>query len=736
MKRGAVFAFLFLLVLPLSGVTAADQTVELFYDYYSNSLEEHYIDYSSVKIEVNTINDSTCKYDTDNVSFFNMDGSFDLSAGKLHEKTFTGLGDGVYTFFIKCDTTSLGSEPAEMELVIRVNSLVSAQIVLEDDPPLRAGRTELTLLTSKVVANSPSLTYSFDGVVYNDLPLFGSEKIWRGYLLIPKTLKDAVVSFRFSANDLEGRQGTEITSQSVFVIDTSKPPTVSDIDAVGYVGEIELDWDMKDDDDVVEYKIYRDDEEDVDYNDYYETVDESYFDDDDVTKGKTYFYRVVAVDEAGNEGELSREVYATVLRENTSSRGSSGLSASLIGRVENFIVEVESIIDDVVDIELDLSSRGDKEDRLIEELGFAKDISAAKSELDKLKGDAEKFKLQDLTSVELDDKLEGLGVRLGVIKKKVPENLILVDEDSKETTITEEDIREGLLAVNNSLSEKEIEKSVEETLFFVDQSGMKFESEYYVLEIMYMDGSRKDLSYVSREIFGEIERSEDALFVEIVSRDVASDSEEINFKVGDGREIGEDPVFTFKTDTKKIIYIIDDRISLSRLVDSKFTYVNFYESEASSEDSITGFFLFDSDNLGYGGLGFGVLVLAFLLVYFVFLRKGKISEGGTELDKLIDSLEGSLKSRNIDEAKETYSKARRIYKDLPRKEKGRFHKELEGVHELILGLEIEEEIKKISETKDKSGLEKIDKLYSQLSDESKKKISFAYEKVKKDLEGE
>ncbi len=715
-------------------VSASGQTVPLYYDYFSNGVQEKTMEYSSVKIEVHTINDSTCRYDEANLSYSAMSKNFDLSAGKLHEKTFTSLGDGIYTYYIKCTTTSLGSEPAEMKLVLRVNSLVSAQIVLSEDPPLKFGRTELTLITSKVVVNAPSLTYSFDGIVYNDLPLFGSEKIWRGYLIIPKTLEDAVVSFRFSANDLEGRRGDDITSQSVFVIDTDEPQMITDIEAIGYLGEVELKWDLKDDGDVIEYNVYRSLSPEVDYTDFYKTVDDSELNDEDVDRGKTYYYRVAGVDEAGNEGDLSKEVYATVLKENASS-SSTGLSAFLVGKVENFLVEVDSDIDDIISIKSELNSKTGDEKELVSALGFDKRIESALTELSNLKKDAEKFKLQDLTQEELENKISSLEVKLGVIKKGVPENLIVVDSDSQEEEFGEEDIRKALLSLNSSLSEKEIEKSVEGTLDFVEQSGLRILSSYYNFEVVYIDGSRKEFSLVSHEILGEVERKGGAYFVEMVSEDAAGSSSDITFYKGDYGE-NSDLVYTFKTDTKEIVYSFEGNVGISRLSDSKLVYVDFAEeTEGDTGKGITGYFLFSDGKPGYGGIGLGVLILAGLLVYFVFLKKQSLTEEGKQTVLLADDLDRSLARKDLDKSKEIYSELKEKYRLLGEKEKRKLHKELKSFHELVIGLEIEKNLDEIQKSGDKSLLKKIDSLYESLSEKSKNKVKPLYEKLKKDFGG-
>jgi len=101
-----------------------------------------------------------------------MEGNFDITSGKSHEKSFINLGDGVYKYCIKClpNPAPLGqniTEPAETQIIVRVDSLPTCQIILPDDndtAPLKAGKFDIMLITSKVVPNAPSLSYTFDGL--------------------------------------------------------------------------------------------------------------------------------------------------------------------------------------------------------------------------------------------------------------------------------------------------------------------------------------------------------------------------------------------------------------------------------------------------------------------------------------------------------------------------------------------------------------------------------------------
>ena len=92
-----------------------------------------------------------------------------------------------------------------------------------------------------------------------------------------------------------------------------------------------------DEEDIDEFKIYRSTSPGVGYTDFHTETENEPFRDRGVEKGKTYYYRVTAIDKAGNEASLSKEVYATVLLNEQSTSSSSGLELRLRGRVDNFL---------------------------------------------------------------------------------------------------------------------------------------------------------------------------------------------------------------------------------------------------------------------------------------------------------------------------------------------------------------------------------------------------------------
>lgn len=685
MRRKIPFIYLILcLILIVTTVSATGHVIDVFYSPMANASESLTIDFSSFLLRIHTDSDLACKYSiTSGLHYSEMPGNFDYDSGRNHEKTFNNINDGVYNYYIKCINSSFNNsfEPSELEFDLRINSLISGDIVLLPESPLKAGKVELTLLTSKTVSQTPMLSYSFDGIVYNKVSLFGSENSWRGYFIVPESIGDAVGSFKLIATDLEGRQGDKITKGEVFIADTTKPKPISYINAAGYQGQIKLDWYF--DEELKEFKIYRSTSPNADYTDFYKTNGKSPFLDNLVEKGKTYYYRISGVDESGNEGELSREVYATALIDNSSQ--SFGLDLSLMGKVDNFISDIDSLILDIDNIGTSISSKSEKEKNLFSNLGFAKDADNAKSELNSLKSDVLKYKLQDLTNAELESKLGSSKLKLDIIKKKVPEDIVITLEDSRTENIKKEDVESSILELNSTISEKEKEKNLKDSLKLIQDSGLKIQSSFYVCDIVYLDGTKKEISAVERNINSELEKSETALFYEFIPKELSESASQINIKNSNYRIIKEDPVLSFGLDNKKIFYSFNKASALSSLKDIKIVLISLNEENVKSGAGITGYSIFfDLGNQRYLGIFIGALLSAGLLFYFVYLKKKKLSSDFFDLDKDVDEAFYSIKKGDIKKAEEIYSLLNETYKKLDKKEKHRAYPIIDSLRNKIL----------------------------------------------------
>ena len=734
MKKLILFLLLsFLFIHNFYFISAKDQSVQFIYNSSINNSFENSLDFSDVLVKVATNFDAHCKYSlSKGVSYENMEMNFDSSIGKLHQKSFTGLGDGIYHYYVKCIDESIGSigNETELSIILRINSLVNAQIIFSKEEPLSEGIVEISLITSKIVSFAPTLSYSMDGgLVKTPIPLLGNEKFWKGYLSIDKNFGEGVISFDFKANDLEGRQGTKIISGGVVKVDTLNPSTILEIVAVGYDGEIKLDWHYNGD--YKEFNIYRSLSANPDFTDFYKISGSNSFNDKWVEDGKTYYYRVSVIDDAGNEGELSSQVYATSLLNNVTYV--SGLALELMGRVDNLLVEIDFAVEELMAIKNSIATKSQKEKDLFSNLKLENEIDKSKSDLISLKQDVEKYKLQDLTENELNSKIASSRVKMNVIGKKVPEDIIILQEDSMKNLFDEKSIEEFLFEFDPLMSKERIDKSVKESLKIIDESGLEMASNFYLVEILYSDGTSKKISVVERNINSIIDRQDNQSFIEVFPRDIIDSINDIAFRNSNVNTIKEDSVISFESDSKNIFYSFESNLDTERLREIKVGFISIADEEIDSSFSLTGYFLLDLDRTKYAG-GFAIiLLLAVLFVYLFYNKKSNFSNEYFQILDQIKKINRLFNEEDLKFAKNIYSNISKKYALLDSKEKVVLYKDLEDLHEKISVFDFELGLDELIRTKNIKLISNLDKIYQTLSIPHRNKVSKVFEKVKEDI---
>ncbi|NCN86658.1 hypothetical protein GW932_02400 [archaeon] len=731
MKLSRVLIIVFGILLVSTLISAKDQSFTVNYDY--EILDNHNynltVDFSDVLMKVSTVSDSICKYDVvSGKSYGVMSEVFDETGGTLHKKSFVNLGDGNYRYYVKCKSSTFDGDPEEVEVLLRVNSLVTAQIELDKNDPLVAGRVQVKLVTSKIVSNTPSLSYSLDGVSYKPVTLVGAEKLWQGSIVLEEDLEEGVLSFKFSANDLEGRQGTEIVSGSYFDYDTSKPSLITDIKSESYEGEIKLIWYF--DEDCKEFNIYRSELSNPDYTDFYKSTNKKYFTDTLVDTGETYYYRVSAVDAAGNEGDLSREVSGTSLIDEEDA--TTGLNPSLRGKVDSFIVEADTLKAEIENINSDISNMGDLEKEFFEKLGLNTEIEKALTEIGSLKSTAEKYKTQDLTEEELTSKLNSLGVKLGILNKNIPEDISILEKKNKVEDLSLDKAELVLFELNNLISEKDKEKSLKETEKIIKDNSLRVESNFYSFEIIYLDGSTKDFSAVKRNVLSPFEKMNDAYFVENIPSSVASDVDELTLINRNYNVVREDTILSFDTDTKEIFYYMPKVNNFNNLENIDFSFVKVV-SDSVDGSTMTGFFVFNGGTEGYLGI-FGIILLVLAGVYFFYSKYNNFSDDYFRIVNKINEGVENLESKDLEKAKGIYLSVKNKYSKLKLFERKRIYEKIELLYNDILIFEIKEGLFDLKKNKDKKLFSKLEVRFNSLSKENREKISDLFYKIKAEVE--
>ena len=684
MKNKVTIIFVFVFSLFFTANVLAE-TIEYNYNWQNDTsiTNSQIIRERSVLFQIQTEKEAQCKYSqTKNKSFEAMEGAFDFVLGNLHKEQLTSLTDSVYKYYVKCQTLDRNQTGGELEAVFGVSLPVSAAIILTEGEIIKSGKIELKIVTSKPLSEKPSLSYSFDGVGYDPIPIAGSENNWNGYFIIPNNAGEKIGSFKFQGKDLEGIIGTEITGGAIFFVDTVKPQTIFDIKAMGLEGRVELKWDL--DEEITQFKIYKSESPNVGFSNLFKTVETKSFIDADVQRGKTYYYRVSGVDEAKNEGDLSIEIYATALLENTSV-ASSGLDLRYHGLVDSLMVEIDSVAELADEIKNNFKTKEESSKEIYEDMKLETDIESAKSELSALRREIEIYKSQELTKEELDKKINSGRLKLSIIKRKIPESTIVTAKFETKKSFSEADIRDLILNINPTAIELNLEKQIQKSLEAASSSSFNIAVKSYNVEILFLDGTRKEYTLIKEGLEGNLEKNENLSIVEVIPKEIAESVQELDIKNINYEVLKDDPIVRFDSETKEIIYVLDKKIDLALVKEIKTILLYSYNPVEKNSEGITGYLVFSKlgEFKAYYSLIAGLLILVFLSAYLFLIRKNKIPSNIYGIEEKISLAHNLIAQGKKEKSKEIYSYLSAEYKNLPKKEKREVYLSLANLHNMI-----------------------------------------------------
>ena len=510
---------------------------------------------SSTILNVTTNENATCKYSTTSgVNYGNMDGTFDTTGRTTHKKTLTGLTDNTYHYYVRCKDAAGNKATTDYDASFEVDIAPTAQISLSDPPPVKAGTITVTLTTSEDVKPTPSLKYSLDDSTDINVHLSGSGSSWTGYMIIESADNNKIGSFEFSGIDLTGNTGTVITSGNLFLVDTVAPSMPALLAATSKTnGNIKLSW-YHDGDDVDHYNIYKSTTEGVDKLDFYKSKTTKSYIDTSTKDQTTYHYRVSAVDDAGNEGTLSDEVYAKSIKTTTTSTQSSTietatLSPELIKKVDNSTKIIDNLIIEIDEILSDFENNNQED---IQHLDIIEQINSGKTRLDNLKEELEELKLQDLSETALELKLKRINVKINVIKKSIPKSLEVIEKKDFKLEIDSDDIQTMLnellevLRMNN-LEDNKIQDYIKKGQELQDKININTKAK--IIKITFLDDTKKEITLIHKKIFiKDSETLKNIVLMESIPKTMANDVSEIEFKNSDYSIVEKDPIVKWNFD--------------------------------------------------------------------------------------------------------------------------------------------------------------------------------------------
>lgn len=610
---------------------------------------------SLVELHVDTDEQATCKYGTSDTTYDNLPETFTQTNGVLHKTTLTGVGEGFHTYYVRCEDTTDHEMDSSHLLQFTVELPPTAKIELSDNPPVKEGTIEITLTLSEGVSDTPSLNYRLDGGSSKAIPLEGSGADWKGYLIITGADNNKVGEFEFSAKDGNGNVGTKITSGSLFVVDTIKPPSIKDLKATVHDdGEVQLDW-YYDGEEIDHFNIYRSTSSGLGFVDFYEewNAEERYTDPDTLNE-VTYYYKITPVDKAGNEGDLSKEVYATSVPQRATpvniptneqvpvttpkpEEVPRVLPPDLVPKVDTYLKKVEKFRLDIEAIQNRFNSITQENVVLVlDELGLKKRVDSALEEINALIVELNNKKLRYATPEGLEGQLQQVDRDLQKIEITTAKNVEIVEESEFIQSTSKEDIQRGVneLLKNSVLTEEE--KKQYQKMNEKKKDEITVETKVKIIKIDYLDDSEKQKSYITKTLtYGEPEPLEDLVVIEFIPKNIAVSVSEIDFLNSKFEVLEEDPIvkfgfLKFNYEGETISYTVDKQIDVNSVFNAKTVPLFSLEQllQENKGSPVTGFALINLNNLGLSGMQslfvwLGVFFILFLGGYYFVSLKGE-----------------------------------------------------------------------------------------------------------------
>ncbi|MEM4398052.1 MAG: hypothetical protein QW757_05515, partial [Candidatus Woesearchaeota archaeon] len=504
--------------------------------------------YAEIILNLNEI--AECRYSKSNTDFNEMK-TFDNKNTTTFKVKLDDLEEKTYTYFIKCKDKigNIASKQIDFEVAIPPQATIQLE-----KTTLTKGTYEIKLIPTKKL-KSAYLYYSFtdDPQSKREIGLVKEGNYYKGYLIIDEQEKTRQGIFSFKGIDLQDNEGTEITDGSFFIVDTIKPNAPDSLQGKNTDQGILLRW-YYEGEKPEKFIIYRSTTQGITPIFYYDSIKpnnlENYYEylDKNTQSGQLYYYRISAVDIAGNIGIMSNEisVYSTneiktEIQEtiNLPTQETRNLKKSTEKNIDSLLIDLEWAINN-------LNEQSTKE-KSISDLNLIKKVIDSKEAIQREKNYYTNIDINEISDEELRNKLSQTEALIARTKKLTPKSLILDKSTTQLQSITNNDIelivRE--LLKDQNYTESQIKKYIKE-IQKINQD-LKVESEIKTLTLKYLDDSFEK-QIIIRKIFSyeKPEPLNDIIMIEMIPKTVAGDISSIDIKTPDYSIVKSDPIISWK----------------------------------------------------------------------------------------------------------------------------------------------------------------------------------------------
>ncbi len=533
-------------------------------------LQDTTINKETLEFVMQTNIESTCKYDTENKEYKDLRYTAKTQQRLEHEAETPKLTRGTHTIHVICKTEK-GAQKKET-FKINVKLPPTAQIRLNPSSPLRSGIIEVQLTTSHDLISAPELKYFFDDdASHRTVTLTGSGNRWTGHIVIRETERRRVGTFLFKGKDTANLEGTEITSGKTFIVDNHQPKTVSSFEAEIKQDRIKLEWRYLDEeaDNIKEYRIYRRQKTGgVEYTDYYATTTQNYYYDRDVEFEEAYYYKISAVNEAGREGPLSKEIALTFMPEREEKPEEKELSPELRTELREKINEANKVLLDIEVIENKMKTKTGDASKIIQDLGILSNIITAKNKIQNKIQELQEIEHKTLTPTQFDAETNKLLQDAKQILNEVPRDIEIKDKLSYEEENNPDKTKETINAYLQSENIEPINKEEFKTNIMNQQENYAVNVEVIKAKIIYED-KEQEITHITKKISVQ-NQTENKIILENTNTQFFDD---IRFLDRPQRTFNKINKWELNTNNKEIRYYANKDLSTEEIKQTQTTII-------------------------------------------------------------------------------------------------------------------------------------------------------------------
>jgi len=411
-----------------------------------------------VDMRVSTDEVATCKWSKTNQPYASLENKFQTTGATLHEQPLK-LNQGINTYYIGCEDPT-GNKNTVIVLNIELNLPPTASIDIERNNSYRAlsqGTYGISLKASKPLGQAPALKLKISSRQIN-IPLEGSSATWNGYLIIPSDIEQDIGEFLYTGIDTKGTTGTEITSGKLVLIDTSIPPVTESLKLVNENNKIKLTWGYVGEE-IDHFNIYRSTTGNTDKANFKTSATEKSYLDSDVTNKIGYFYRISAMDKAGNEGPLSEEEFLMTEFQNITTQFKQ--EPEILAIINSKISELEAIVQDL-DVKTSRLEETTDQDilEIVNQEGLVTKQKDIKSKIQTIIGELKTYRETRLTKEDINAKIAIINTKIDEYRKSIIKEVKLTNKVQKEQAPEESVVQES---INEYLKDKSLTDDKRET---------------------------------------------------------------------------------------------------------------------------------------------------------------------------------------------------------------------------------------------------------------------------------